>query len=216
MLKKHITFHDNFLDIELINQINMYMEEATNKNIWRSSYAWGDYVHRLTSPVALLTLPDQFSSAICKRLKKTSLTWKDDNPPSKSMYYLYPPGGYIGWHNDDTYQFASILFLNSAWNVNWGGFFLYDDLNGLGIRSEVPDFNRCVIHTGGVPHAVSIVAPDAPLRRVIVTLGPKRKPDSQEIKEWDAWKLKRYSDMKYIADRGLGELAKAAHGFVRQ
>ena len=186
---------DNFLDIKLINQINSYVDKVFNNQscVWRSSHSWAPGVRRATNPVSILDLPDEFTLPIRQRLKKTSLTWTNNNLPHRSMYYIYPPGGYIAWHDDGGYDFASIIFLNPIWNLDWGGLFLYDDLKGLGIRSEVPDFNRCVIHTGGIPHAVSIVAPDAPLRRVIVTLGPSIAKEKKEAadKRWTAWTKKR-------------------------
>ena len=37
------------------------------------------------------------------------------------------------------------------------------DIKGLGLRGEAPTFNRCIINSGGVPHSVSILAPDAPI-----------------------------------------------------
>lgn len=121
---------------------------------------------------------------------------EEDNPPRRSMYYLYPPGGYIGWHDDSKYEFASIICLNKVWDPNWGGIHLYEDLKGLGIRGEIPTFNKGLVHSGGVPHGVSILAPEAPFRRVIITFGPLGPsfphPKANEAdKKWREWKRKR-------------------------
>ena len=165
--------YDNFLQIDLINKINRYIETPQVKRsyVWRTSQAWPNEVRQKTSPVAMLELPDQFTIPIHDCLSKTSITWNKNNLPGKSMYYLYPPGGYIGWHNDDNKEFSSMIYLNKVWKKDWGGLFLYENIEDPGIRAEIPTFNKCIITRGRISHGVSIVAPDAPLRRVIVTFG---------------------------------------------
>jgi len=193
MKEKLLTSYDNFLDIQLISQINSYAETSKNDPVWKTSHVWSEEIKRQTSPVAILPLPDGFNNRIRTRLKETGLTWKDDNPPQRSKYYLYPPGGYIGWHDDSRYEFASIIFLNSMWNLDWGGLLLYEDLTDLGIRAAVPTFNTCIINGGGVPHGVSITSPDAPLRCVIITFGPfiPEEERNKANSNWQSWRKKR-------------------------
>jgi len=208
--KKFLTSYDNFLDIGLINQIETYMAKAHRRPIWKTSHFWMECVRRATSPIAILELPPTFSTHIHERLKKTS-AWKADQV-NNSMYYLYSPGGYVAWHPDHTYEFASMIFLNKAWNLDWGGLHLYEDLNGLGIRAEVPTFNKCIINGGGIPHAVSALTPDAPFRRVIVTFGAKVSPKEEErrVQEFKKWRTKRNMDIKHIADSDIRKLAMDA------
>ena len=134
MAKKFVKSYDNFLEVDLINQIENYAQQCSAQTVWGSSHAWESRVKRFTPPISVLILPDKFSIPIQKQLlKKTSLTWKKNNPPLKSMYYLWPPGGYIGWHDDSKYEFASIICLNKVWYPNWGGIHLYEDLKGKGV-----------------------------------------------------------------------------------
>ena len=199
--KKLIASYDNFLDRELINQINTYADESLHKPRWQTSHFWQDRLRNFGTPVAVLLLPDEFFIPICQTLKKkTPFTWKDSNPPQRSMYYLYSPGGCIGWHDDAPFEFSSMIWLNPVWNLDWGGLHLYEDLNNLGIRAEVPTFNRCLVYSGGIPHGVSILSPAAPLRRAIITFAPKsdsKKYLDKKGKEWEEWKKKRNMDVKY-------------------
>ena len=214
---RRFTSHDNFLDLKLIEQINLYMEGSLEKNIWKTSYAWQDIVRRASPPIAILPLPDVFNDAIREQLKTISLTWNDDDPPIRSMYYLGAPGSYVAWHDDSCYEFASIIFLNEGWNPNWGGLHFYEDLNGLGLRAEVPVFNRCLINAGGVPHGASITSPDAPPRRVIITFGPRAKAKKElapRQEAWIKWRNGRNCTMSYIEDKALGRLAKAAQEYI--
>ena len=188
-----LTTHYNFLDINLINEIYKYVKQSLYSPLWKTSHGWPLGVRLSTNPVATLELPDQFTNVIHKRLKKTGLTWKKDNPPHKSHFYIYPPGGYIAWHDDVLYEFASIIFINPAWNLDWGGLLLYEDLKGLGIRAEIPEFNKCLINSGGVPHGVSITSAHAPPRHVIITFGPDtdKKHTKHMDKQWETWCKKR-------------------------
>jgi hypothetical protein len=192
-MQKLIT-HYNFLDINLIKEIEKYVKQSIRSPIWRTSHGWPLAVRLSTNPVAILELPDQFTNVIHKRLKKTGLTWKKDNPPQRSQFYIYPPGGSIAWHDDGLYDFASIIFINPIWNLDWGGLFLYEDLKGLGIRAEIPEFNKCLINSGGVPHGVSLTSAHAPRRYVIITFGPKVQGENKSehmIKQWETWSKKR-------------------------
>ena len=189
-----LTTHYNFLDINLIKEIEKYVKQSLCSPLWTTSHGWPLGVRLSTNPVSILELPNQFTNVIHKRLKKTGLTWKKDNPPRKSLFYIYPPGGYIAWHDDGVYEFASIIFINPAWNLDWGGLFLYEDLKGLGIRAEIPEFNKCLINSGGVPHGVSITSAHAPPRYVIITFGPNVQGENKKKrgdKQWETWSKKR-------------------------
>ena len=195
--KKFSLSYDNFLDLNLIKEIDAYVVASQNLPRWKNSHFWEKPIKRSTSPIAILDIPDEFNTTIQQRLKKIpEISWREDNPPRRSMYYLYPPGGYIGWHDDSKYEFASIICLNKVWDPNWGGIHLYEDLKGLGIRGEIPTFNKGLVHSGGVPHGVSILAPEAPFRRMIITFGPLGPsfphPKANEAdKKWREWKRKR-------------------------
>ena len=199
MVKKTLTYYDNFLDVELINQINTYKDEIgtpvlrTRERSIPPERIFQEYV--LTS-----NLPDKFTFDIHKQLKETLGTtlWKSDSPAQQSRLTFYTPGSYIGWHDDYTYEFASIICINPVWNLDWGGLHLYEDIEGLGIRAEVPTFNRCLVNAGGVPHGVSIIAPHAPPRCVIVTFGPKitsEKELAKRNKESENWREKYNVDL---------------------
>jgi hypothetical protein len=222
-MKQILKSFNNFLDPKLINEIEAYVDASIKapEPRWKTSLWWGPKIQRATSPVPILLLPDNLTIPIHQTLKeKAGLTWKKSAPPQQSQYYLYPPGGYIGWHDDSKYEFASIIFLNTVWNINWGGLHLYEDLEGLGIRGEVPTFNKCLINGGGVPHGVSALTPDAPWRRVIITFGPTI-PDSK-LNDKDcsqralAWNKKYNAGTEFVKDQALVDLSVAAERYTRE
>ena len=223
-MKQILKSFNNFLDFKLINEIEACVDASlkSDEPRWKTSLQWKQQIQRATPPVPILPLPDKFTASIHQTLKeKAGLTWKESTPPQRSQYYLYPPGGYIGWHDDVVYAFASIIFLNPVWNIDWGGVFLYEDLNGLGLRGEVPAFNKCLVNGGGVPHGVSRLSPDAPLRRVIITFGPK-VPESKLVKDKEylpqqrAWHQKYNISTEYVKNQALVNLSAAARRYTKE
>jgi len=222
-MKQILKSFNNFLDPKLINEIEAYVDASLKapESRWKTSLQWKQQIQRATSPVPILLLPDNLTIFIHQTLKeKAGLTWKESAPPQPSQYYLYPPGGYIGWHGDTKYEFASIIFLNTVWNINWGGLHLYEDLEGLGIRGEVPTFNKCLINGGGVPHGVSALTPDAPWRRVIITFGPKvpesKLNDKSLTQRTSAWHQKYNAGAEFVKDQALVDLSVAAERYTRE
>jgi len=222
-MKQILKSFNNFLDPKLINEIEAYVDASIKAPDprWKTSLWWEPSVQRATSPVPILLLPDKLTIFIHQTLKeKAGLTWKESAPPQQSQYYLYPPGGYIGWHDDSKYEFASIIFLNTVWNINWGGLHLYEDLEGLGIRGEVPEFNKCLINGGGVCHGVSALTPDAPWRRVIITFGAKipesELKDKSLVQRTLAWNKKYNVGAEFVKNQALVDLSVAAERYTRE
>jgi len=222
-MKQILKSFNNFLDPKLINEIEAYVDASIKspEPRWKTSLWWEPPIRRATSPVPILLLPDNLTISIHQTLKeKAGLTWKESAPPQQSQYYLYPPGGYIGWHDDIKYEFASIIFLNPVWNINWGGIFLYEDLEGLGLRGEVPTFNKCLVNAGGVPHGVSALTPDAPWRRVIITFGPNvpesKLNDKSLAQRTSAWHQKYNAGAEFVKDQALVDLSVAAERYTRK
>ena len=101
-----------------------------------------------------------------------------------------------------------------------GRYFLYEDLEGLGLRGEVPTFNKCLVNAGGVPHGVSRICPDAPLRRVIITFGPRTPESKLKDKEYSqralAWRQKYNIGAEYVRDQALVNLSVAAKRYIKE
>ena len=53
-------------------------------------------------------------------------------------------GSFIPFHSDKGYKLASTTYLNHDWELNWGGFFLYEDYDGI-IHAEHPEYNKMII-----------------------------------------------------------------------
>ena len=93
-------------------------------------------------------------------------------------------------------------------------------MEGLGLRGEVPTFNKCLVNAGGVPHGVSRLSPDAPWRRVIITFGPKVPESKLKDKDFSqrtlAWHQKYNIGTEYVKDQALVNLSAAAKRYIKE
>ena len=60
---------------------------------------------------------------------------------------------------------AATIYLNRKWDRDYGGYFIYEKDNKLGI--EYPTFNKCIFQSGGVHHATTLTSKDAPVRKIL-------------------------------------------------
>ena len=70
--KRFTLSYDNFLDLNLIKEIDAYVAASQNLPRWRNSHFWEDPIKRSTSPIAILDIPDEFNTTIQQRLKKNT------------------------------------------------------------------------------------------------------------------------------------------------
>tara|TARA_R110002020_G_scaffold113524_1_gene261302 strand:- start:1493 stop:1975 length:483 start_codon:yes stop_codon:yes gene_type:complete len=155
-------FTNPFLEPSLLKLIDTYINQSWNRYEWRTSMDWGVDIKRFSTPVGILQAPEEFCTPI-KKLFNRSIDNKG------IMFYFWPPGSYIGWHNDKEYSFGATIYLNKTWDINHGGIFLYHEGNSL--KAHKPTYNTCVINNKKTYHCVSITAPDAPIRTTIQVLG---------------------------------------------
>jgi len=170
-MKNSILMYDNFLEPSLIREINEYTFKQINKPNWNTSHRWSNAVKRLTAPIISLYLPEQFALPIQDRFNK--IKYKRKKFKIKySMFYICSPNSYIGWH-DDPYSFGASVYLNKEWDIEHGGIFLYKDKED--IKGVSPVYNRCVINVEKTMHTISMLTPDAPLRRSLQIFGEESK-----------------------------------------
>ena len=75
----------------------------------------------------------------------------------------------INWHEDgdDLYSGAVTFYFNDAWNLDFGGYFIYQKDNDKVMTSIQPVGNTSLYVQRGVLHAVTPIRYDAPSRKSI-------------------------------------------------
>jgi hypothetical protein len=164
-----IDVYKNFLSKETIEKLDNKIDDILNKskpdvpNFTTSLTSWQDNLKKSSTPIIRYVL-NETDVDLFKILKKEI--------ESKISYYIdgivihfSPKLSYIPWHNDGHVNAALTIYLNKKWDINWGGYFLYEDDNE--IKAIIPDFNLALLQRGGekgLPHCVTTTNIDADLR----------------------------------------------------
>lgn len=164
-----IDIYKNFLSNESIEKLDNKIEDILYKsnpdvpNFTTSLTSWEDNLKKSSSPIIRYVLNEN-DIELFQILKKEI--------ESKISYYIdgivihfSPKLSYIPWHNDSHVTAALTIYLNKIWDINWGGYFLYNKNNE--IKAIIPEFNLGVLQRGGVTgvsHCVTTTNMDADLR----------------------------------------------------
>lgn len=157
---------ENFFEKEEINFIKDYSEDVfTSKEIWGSSkHEWDKRLNTSLNDILTYKINSSVDFEIYDMIyKKTKKTF-NMNPKGMSFFF-YLNQSNINWHDDAGHAGAATIYLNQKWNRNYGGYFIYEKDNKLGI--EYPTFNKCIFQSGGVHHATTLTAKDAPVRKIL-------------------------------------------------
>tara|TARA_R100001132_G_scaffold4164_1_gene3403 strand:- start:51 stop:572 length:522 start_codon:yes stop_codon:yes gene_type:complete len=171
-MKTFLLTYENFLEKSLLEQINDYALAALNQANWKSQLFWAPETRRCSDPIHILDLKDKFLKPIQKRFQQVKRKGVDFTI-QHLMFNIWAPGSYVEWHGDAAYTFGSTIYLTDTWNPDHGGIFLYQ-AGKYNIKTILPHYNRCVINSHGLPHTVSALTPDSPLRRTIQIFGTER------------------------------------------
>ncbi len=134
---------------------------------------WWDYGIRKDSfPVFVHNIYKE--STLHKSLKeviedKLNSEIRDNN----IMLYYWTRFSYIPWHTDAIYDGAVTIYLNSEWNEDYGGYFLYEDKKD--IKAIIPQKNLAVYQYGKVRHCTTPVNFNGEIRFTIQTFLDNRK-----------------------------------------
>ena len=136
---------------------------------WRSNLSWQDGVVRSSHLVLIRECPEAERQLILAQLIKKEIVSTLDYVV---MIYAWTKYSYIPWHNDGHKESAITIFLNNKWEEDWGGLFLYKNENEQ-ILGITPKFNMAIRNKGHVPHAVTMITPDAETLRLTLQIFSK-------------------------------------------
>jgi hypothetical protein len=163
----------NFLDQDMLLALRKKFEDAHGQGVFEINHMgrWGKGLEVGSySPVLVLKL-DEYADYFINRYKTVDPIFADFNNVVCFMH-VWLPGSQINWHHDsdDSYnRLSSTIYINEAWNWNWGGFFIYDDQH-LGQGWVYPHPNHMVWFQPPVWHSTSMVTLAAEFPRLSIQL----------------------------------------------
>ena len=163
---KQLKVIENFFEKEEIKFIKDYSEDIfTSREIWGSSKVeWDKQLNTSLNDILLYTINPTIDFEIYDIIYEK--TKKAFNMTPKGMsFFFYLSQSNINWHDDANHGGGATIYLNQKWDRNYGGYFIYEKVNKLGI--EYPTFNKCIFQSGGVQHATTITSKNAPVRKIL-------------------------------------------------
>lgn len=76
--------------------------------------------------------------------------------------HLFSRNSFIPWHDDSKYKMSGTVYLNTQWDKDMGGGFLYEE--GDEIKAVFPEFNKGGFFVPPMMHTTTITAINAPMR----------------------------------------------------
>jgi hypothetical protein len=157
----------NVFNQETLDKCKEDLNYSLGYNVWRcSDHFWGAEITVGVSGVCSSTLV----SAELKEMIKNCLTpYLPEYTDLTIQHYLWHKHSGISLHNDWSYRFGATVYLNQAWDIAYGGIFLWRDNEGS-LRAVAPEYNTMVVNTDKLNHMVTSISPLTPENRVTIQI----------------------------------------------
>jgi hypothetical protein len=77
------------------------------------------------------------------------------------------PGSYIPWHSDNNHKGSLTIYLNQDWDIDTGGYFMFDHKDTNEIYAISPKKNAAIELSGIIKHTVSQTTKTSEIRKTI-------------------------------------------------
>ena len=173
----------NSLSENLTERCLEEIKQLQNDPVWRSSsICWPEWLKNGISGSCLIVDSN-------KEVKKQILDQIQSYLPKTSndisiMFYVWQPGSGMSKHLDSAYKFAATIYLNSYWNIEWGGNFLYYNKTNIDWNTPeneymydhdnwkliVPEYRTMVVNTDKMLHMVTPISSFVPELRYTIQI----------------------------------------------
>jgi hypothetical protein len=88
------------------------------------------------------------------------------------QYYRWYRNSGIAWHNDNAYKFGATIYLNTVWNIDYGGLFIWQD-DDRRFSVQIPELNTMILNDKKQGHMVTAISNNVPYDRLTVQIWSK-------------------------------------------
>jgi len=155
---------ENFFENDSLFKIKTYLEELQNDPTFIHKDMWPERLTMSEGNVGIYYFDKNIDNEVYELIYQKMSSFFSIKPISITFHY-WQPSSFIPWHDDGNKSAAATIYLNEYWDADYGGLFLYDELNGEGIRGIVPHFNKCIFQPGGLWHCTTQTHFKAPVRK---------------------------------------------------
>ena len=152
---------DNMLSEELIVDLKMY--SRTHKECRSNLTSWETKVIGESGLILVFDLPPELNNRVKSEImSKYIINRAFDKYHWGSTIHLGSRMSCIPWHNDKQSISNITCYLNTTWEPDWGGYFVYED--GSELKAVLPKYNRGLIYSPPLMHSVALASFNSPLR----------------------------------------------------
>ena len=148
--------YDNVLDKTTIDALFLETRKSQDKDVWRfSTLFWTPEIQvGAMAATACKVVSEELAPVIEQQIKHLL-------PPYESLLqqiYLWPRGASISRHDDAHCKWGATIYLNTSWDIDNGGLFVWQDKESAEWKVRIPEFNTLVVNDNKEPHLVTPVA----------------------------------------------------------
>ena len=149
----------NALSEELYDALVEELKSQLHNQVWGSStILWQEELKRGISGTTLTCkVSDVLSNQIFRELKD----YIPNLSKSVCQFYVWQHNAGISRHDDGNHMFGATIYLNEYWDINDGGFFIWNDKNTNELKVLSPEKNMMVLNLNTEYHLVTPVLPCA-------------------------------------------------------
>ena len=173
--------HENVLSPELLKKCSEELAKEQNSQGWAiSNIIWPAHLQEgLIGNVFIRFLSEETAVDIHKALKKyfskldPGYELITTGYEMSYQYYVWNKMAGIANHDDRTYGAGATLYLNTFWDSNWGGLFVWKDKNekkGYKLNAICPKQNMLIINDEHEVHLVTPTAVNIPYPRITIQI----------------------------------------------
>ncbi len=157
-----MNIHYNLLPQDVLDLAHREVEEINASLVWRPSS--GNWNSNLIRNVVGLTNITWVGNELHRMVEE----WVRPLVPSyktiEIQHSLWYPLSGIDMHSDGGSKFSCTIYMNTNWDINWGGLFVYHTKKD-GLKAHYPEYNSMVINNDNSYHLVTTISPLAPYPR---------------------------------------------------
>ena len=158
----------NSISDSLVNLCVSEIEGSLHSRVWKSSsLSWNDDLKIGLTGSCLISDP---SPQVCEQIESEIKKYVPSYSVMKPQYYVWQSNSGISNHNDDGYLFGATIYLNTHWDINWGGLFVWRKPNEEHWRAIVPKFKSLVLNDSKEDHLVTSISPLSETPRVTIQI----------------------------------------------
>lgn len=168
--------YDSFFEEDLYDKCLKFSNDnlpnnsynTMNKQDYRINLLhWDSNVVKDSNPVYILDENLKGKSEIFVEIKEffEKKTGINKRNIESILFNYWTQGSHIPWHNDGDNSGGMTIYLNTNWDIDHGGLFLYK--NKGAINAVVPKRNSAILQIGGIPHSVCPTTKNSNIRQTI-------------------------------------------------